>query len=134
MSALTSTTHLQGQQDFVGAAHWPRLAMLAISGIAVVAITLALPVIPYGRAVWDFLFVLDGAYRIGLGQLPHIDFSSPVGALTLFMTALAERLFPDSNPFVGLHAVMWMATLPALATAPPTSPPISAWELDDGIP
>ena len=48
---------------------------------------LALPVIPYGRAIWDFLFVLDGAYRIGLGQLPHIDFSSPVGSLTLFMAA-----------------------------------------------
>jgi hypothetical protein len=89
--------------------------MLAVSGIAVVGLVLMLPVIPYGRAIWDFLFVLDGAYRIELGQLPHVDFSSPVGSLTLFMAALAERLFPDSNPFVGLHAIMWLATLPALA-------------------
>ena len=88
MSASTSSIHLHGLRDLVGGAVW-RLVLLAASAVAVVATTLALPVIPYGRAVWDFLFVLDGAYRIGLGQLPHIDFSSPVGALTLFMPALA---------------------------------------------
>ena len=118
MSTITSPTHLYTRQG-LHAALWTRLALLAASGIAVVGLVLMLPVIPYGRAIWDFLFVLDGAYRIGLGQLPHVDFSSPIGALTLFMTAAAERLFPESNPFVGLQAVMWLATLPALALLAP---------------
>lgn len=117
MSASTSSTQLY-QQD-LHAAYWPRLTMLAATGIAVVVIALALPVIPYGRAIWDFLFVLDGAYRVGLGQLPHVDFSSPIGSLMLFMTALAERLLPNSNPFVTLHAIMWIAILPALALLAP---------------
>ena len=67
MSASTSSIHLHGQQDLAGMAVW-RLVLLAASAVAVVAITFALPVIPYGRAVWDFLFVLDGAYRIGSGN------------------------------------------------------------------
>ena len=67
MSASTSSIHLHGQRDLVGRAVW-RLMLLAASAVAVVATNLAQHVIPYGRAVWDFLFVLDGAYRIGSGN------------------------------------------------------------------
>lgn len=75
--------------------------------------------IPLGRAMPDFLFVLDGAYRIELGQLPHADFASPIGALTLYMTSLAIWLFPHGNAFVGLHVMAWlMAIVPFAALAP----------------
>lgn len=90
-----------------------RIIAIAASTIVIVALAALIHVVPYGRAVWDFVFVLDGAYRIGLGQIPHVDFASPIGALTLYLTYLAERLFPDGQPFIGLHALAWlMVALP----------------------
>ena len=81
----------------------------------IVALAALVHVVPYGRAVWDFVFVLDGAYRIGLGQVPHVDFASPIGALTLYLTHLAERLFPGGQPFIGLHALAWLIVVPPFA-------------------
>jgi hypothetical protein len=92
-----------------------RTAAIAAFTILVVALAALLHVIPYGRAVWDFVFILDGAYRIGLGQIPHVDFASPIGALTLYLTFLAERLFPGGQPFVGLHALAWLVMVPPFA-------------------
>ena len=96
-----------------------RYALVAAAALAAVAVAHMLTVIPYGRAIWDFLFVLDGSYRISLGEVPHVDFSSPIGALTLYFTYWGERLFPATNPFVGLHVVAWLATLPAVAALAP---------------
>ncbi len=92
----------------------PRYLILLLSAVGVCAGAVAITVIPYGRSFWDFLFILDGAYRIGLGQVPHVDFASPIGSLTLYLTYLAERLVPGGQPFVGLHALMWLLLLPAL--------------------
>jgi hypothetical protein len=75
--------------------------------------------IPYGRAIWDFVFVLDGAYRISLGQVPHVDFASPIGALTLYLTYAAQTLFAGGNAFVGLHVLMWLLLLPVMAALAP---------------
>jgi hypothetical protein len=91
-----------------------RHGVLLLSAVAVCAVASLLRVIPFGRAVKDYLFILDGAYRIGLGQVPHVDFSSPIGPLTLYLTWLATRMFPAGQPFVGLHALMWLAFLPPL--------------------
>ena len=90
-----------------------------MSGLAAIAAARVLVTIPFGRAIWDFVFVLDGAYRISLGQVPHVDFSSPIGPLTLYLTLAAEKLFPAGNPFVGMHALMWLLLLPALAALAP---------------
>lgn len=95
-----------------------QLAVVA-SGCAVIALALAVTTIPYGRSIWDFLFLLDGAYRISLGQIPHVDFISPVGSLSLYLTFAAERLFPNGNPFVGLHAIVWLSMLPIVAALAP---------------
>src|SRR6187431_846261 len=82
-----------------------RIAAIAAFTISVVAVAALVHVVPYGRAVWDFVFILDGAYRIGVGQVPHVDFASPIGPLTLYLTHFAERLFPGGQPFIGLHAL-----------------------------
>ena len=87
--------------------------------VLIVALAALIHVVPYGRAVWDFVFVLDGAYRIGLGQIPHVDFASPIGALTLYLTYLAERLFPGGQPFIGLHALAWLIVVPPFAVIAP---------------
>lgn len=96
-----------------------RMGVLLLSAVIVCAAAATIKVIPYGRAFWDFLFVMDGAYRIRLGQTPHIDFIAPIGSLTLYLTAWGERLFPGGQPFVGLHALMWLFWLPPLAMLAP---------------
>lgn len=96
-----------------------RMAVLALSAVLVCAAAAAIRVIPFGRAFWDFLFILDGAYRIGVGQTPHLDFMMPIGSLTLYLAYAAERLFPGGQPFVGMHALMWLLTLPPLAALAP---------------
>ena len=48
-------------------------------------------------------------------QIPHVDFASPVGALTLYLTHFAERLFPGGQPFIGLHALAWLMVVPPFA-------------------
>ncbi len=98
---------------------WLRQASIALTVAACMLLAAYLHPIPYGRAIWDFLFVLDGAYRIGLGQVPHVDFVSPVGSLSLYLTAAATGLFPGGNAFVGLHAMAWLlAAVPFAALAP----------------
>lgn len=96
-----------------------RLLALGASAVLVCAAAAAIRVIPFGRAFWDFLFILDGAYRIGVGQVPHLDFAVPIGSLTLYLAYGAERLFPGGQPFVGMHALMWLLALPPLAVLAP---------------
>ena len=96
-----------------------RIIAIAASTVVIVAMAALIHVVPYGRAVWDFVFVLDGAYRIGLGQIPHVDFASPIGALTLYLTWLAERIFPGGQPFIGLHALAWLIVVPPFAAIAP---------------
>ncbi len=92
-----------------------RVLALLLSAVVVCTAAATIKVIPFGRAFWDFLFIRDGAYRIRLGQVPHLDFMVPIGSLTLYLTYLAERLFPAGQPFVGLHALMWLLLLLPLA-------------------
>lgn len=96
-----------------------RQLLIVLSGVSVVSLAIFLTTIPYGRSIWDFLFLLDGAYRISLGQTPHIDFASPVGSLSLYLTFAAEHLFPRGNAFVGLHALAWLSMLPIAALLAP---------------
>ncbi|MBR1152467.1 hypothetical protein [Bradyrhizobium sp. JYMT SZCCT0428] len=92
-----------------------RITAIAAFTVLVVAVAALVHVVPYGRAVWDFVFILDGAYRIGVGQVPHVDFASPIGPLTLYLTHFAERLFPGGQPFIGLHALAWLMVVPPFA-------------------
>ena len=89
-----------------------QVIFLAFSLLLVVCGYLFLQQAPYGRAIFDFIFVQDGAYRISLGQVPHIDFFSPIGSLTLYLANWGEALFPYSNAFVSLHIVTWLVFLP----------------------
>lgn len=101
-----------------GGTAW-RVLALALSAAAVCAAAATIRVIPFGRAFWDFLFIWDGAYRIGAGQVPHLDFMMPIGSLTPYLAYAAERLFPGGQPFVGMHALMWLLVLPPLAMLAP---------------
>ncbi len=96
-----------------------QVILLAFSLLLVVCGYVFLQQAPYGRAIFDFIFIQDGAYRISLGQIPHIDFNSPIGSLAFYLANWGEALFPFSNAFVSLHIVTWLVFLPVfMALAP----------------
>lgn len=116
MSIHSHSLPYRGSLSGIGGA---RLICVAAGGLLAVLAALVATTVPYGRAIWDFVFILDGAYRISLGQVPHVDFASPIGALTLYLTYAAEVLFPGGNAFVGLHVLMWLLLLPVMAALAP---------------
>jgi len=59
---------------------------------------------------WDMLFVLAGAWHVFHGQIPHVDFHDPVGALNFLLTAAGYRLVGPSP-----HAFLVGSCLMALA-------------------
>ncbi|MEP4703597.1 MAG: hypothetical protein ABJZ62_01990, partial [Hyphomicrobiales bacterium] len=62
---------------------------------------LTLPIsLPIGPMYWDLFLYFDGAQRILNGQIPSVDFSTPVGPLSYYLTFLAMRAFPNTNPFL----------------------------------
>jgi len=96
-----------------------RFAVLGVTALVVLVAAKLIVTVPFGRAAWDFVFILDGAYRISIGLTPHIDFSSPIGSLALYVVALVQWAAPDVHPFVGMHAAMWLLMAPALAVLAP---------------
>lgn len=55
----------------------------------------------------DLLFNLDGAWRVYLGQVPHVDFHDPSGRLSFLLTALGFHLLgPSPSAFLVNVAVM----------------------------
>ncbi len=45
---------------------------------------------------WDLLFNLEGAWRLLQGQVPHVDYHDPLGALAFWPTALGMHLLGPS--------------------------------------
>lgn len=84
-----------------------RFATLGVMALGLLIATKLIVTIPFGRAAWDFVFILDGAYRISIGLIPHIDFSSPIGSLPLYVVAFVQWAFPEVHPFVGMHTAIW---------------------------
>jgi hypothetical protein len=94
-------------------------AAFPLALIAATPAALAIPplagFVPLGLYGTDYVFLADGAGRIALGQVPHVDFSLPVGALTFWLTALARRL-PWLGPdmFVA-NALAWLMLVVPMA-------------------
>lgn len=60
--------------------------------------------VPIGPMYWDTYIYLDAAQRIRMGQIPSLDFSTPVGALGYYLFAWGLDLFPRAQP---LLLVQW---------------------------
>jgi len=63
---------------------------------------------------WDIMTVLDGAWRINCGQVPHNDFYSHTGALTYYATFLGMKLGRAGLGAVTMGTVCVMAVLAPL--------------------
>lgn len=90
---------------------WFLALILALAGCI-----LLLPIIlPVGPMYWDLFLYYDGAQRIQDGQIPSVDFSTPVGPLSYYMTYLTVRLFPNANPFLLIEWSYLIITTPLMA-------------------
>lgn len=74
----------------------------ALVGLSV--LLLALPMrLPIGPNYWDVYLFLDVAHRIDLGQLPHVDFFIPIGALPFYLHDMVQWLFPKAQPVLAVQ-------------------------------
>ncbi|MCL7998890.1 hypothetical protein M8994_11595 [Brucella sp. 21LCYQ03] len=73
--------------------------LLALLGLLSIKLT-----VPIGPMYWDTYLYLDAAHRISTGQIPSVDFSTPVGPLGYYLFAWGMRLFPYAQ---SLLLVQW---------------------------
>jgi hypothetical protein len=78
----------------------------------------AVGIVPVGLYTTDYVFLAEGAVRIALGQLPHVDFSAPVGPLVFALFALARRLPVLGPDLFAVNLLMWaLVAVPAAIVA-----------------
>jgi hypothetical protein len=58
---------------------------------------------------------LDDIQRIGLGQVPTIDFFAPVGPLGFYLAAALDAVFPHAQPMLLINWALLPIMLPVLA-------------------
>lgn len=80
--------------------------------LVVTAGVLALLALPLSAAIgpfyWDTLIYYDAAARIADGQIPTVDFLTPVGPLSYWLFSAVLSLFPDAQ---GAFAASWSILL-----------------------
>ncbi|TFF27126.1 hypothetical protein E3C22_01190 [Jiella endophytica] len=83
---------------------------------AVLACLLMTPLtVPIGAFYWDLFIYFDAANRIFSGQVPGLDFFTPVGPLGYWLFALCERLFPSAQPLLLVQWSLLIVTGPLIA-------------------
>lgn len=89
-----------------------------VMGLATVVMIagLALPLrMPLGAMYWDSYLYLDAANRIGAGQIPNIDFFTPVGPLEYYLSTWTMALFPSGQPMLAASWSIGWVTMPLMA-------------------
>ncbi|OJY06927.1 MAG: hypothetical protein BGP07_18195 [Rhizobiales bacterium 63-22] len=88
----------------------PVFWLIAISAVLLVLLTLPI-VIPIGPMYWDSYIYFDAAQRIWNGQVPDVDFLTPVGPLGYYIFAWGLELFPRAQ---GLLLAQWSVLVVAV--------------------
>ncbi len=87
------------------------LALLAAAVVVLLSLPLRLPI---GPNYWDLYTYVDTAYRISLGQVPHIDFFIPVGSLGYALYILVTKVFPSAHTLLAVHYAVLIVALPLM--------------------
>jgi hypothetical protein len=72
-------------------------------------------VTPIGPMYWDTYLYLDAAQRIWMGQIPSVDFSTPVGPMPYYLFAGGLKLFPNAQPLLLAQWCILPVATPLLA-------------------
>jgi hypothetical protein len=62
----------------------------------------------------DFVAILDGAYKISHGLVPHVDFAVPFGAWPLYQAVPVLLLLHRMQPLAFYQFIGWLSILPAV--------------------
>lgn len=91
------------------------LTLLALF-LIVLCVLLSLPLlVPIGPMYWDTYIYLDAAQRIELGQIPAVDFLTPVGALDYYQFHWLQALFPGGQPTLLAQWSVLLSSAPLMA-------------------
>lgn len=91
---------------------------LFILGAALVicAVLLMIPLrLPIGPMIWDSYLYYDAANRIGTGQMPSVDFFTPVGPLGYYLFAALNYVFPNAPSQFITHWSLLLVSAPLIA-------------------
>ncbi len=90
--------------------------MLVLFGLALLAAgLLCVPWrLPIGANYWDLYVFIDASNRIGWGQVPHVDFFAPSGALPFYLLALVLKFLPGAQPLLAAQYSTLLITLPLM--------------------
>ena len=86
------------------------LACLVQLGLLMLPFTL-----PIGPFYWDLFIYFDAANRIFSGQVPAVDFFTPVGPLGYWLFAGFVKLFPQGQPLLVAQWSLMLVTAPLFA-------------------
>jgi hypothetical protein len=89
---------------------WLALVLMVLVGLLVVPL-----VIPIGPMYWDTFLYIDAAHRIANGQIPSVDFSTPVGPLGYYLFAWGFELFPYAQPLLLAQWALLTIAAPLMA-------------------
>jgi hypothetical protein len=70
--------------------------------------------VPIGPMYWDTNIYFDAIHRINLGQLPSVDFNTPVGPLNYWLATLVHNYFPNGHPVFVVHWSQLLITAPLM--------------------
>lgn len=70
--------------------------------------------VPIGPMYWDTNIYFDAIHRINLGQLPSVDFNTPVGPLNYWLATLLHNYFPNGHPVLIIHWSQLLITAPMM--------------------
>lgn len=83
--------------------------------LLLVIVGLSVPLrVPLGANYWDTSIYLDAAQRIRVGQVPSLDFATPVGPLGYYLPAIGINLFPGTPTILTVQWCIAVVTLPLL--------------------
>jgi hypothetical protein len=107
------STRLAAGMPVPRAAGWQFSAasIAALAGLSL--LLLALPIrLPIGPNYWDVYLFIDVAHRIDLGQLPHVDFFIPIGALPFYLHDAVQWFFPNAQPVLAVQYATLLLAAP----------------------
>lgn len=90
------------------------LVMAALCALILAGLVLPLYA-PLGSMYWDSFLYLDAANRLGQGQMPNVDFFTPVGPLEYYLSTWTMALFPNAQPMYAANWSIAIVSIPLMA-------------------
>lgn len=111
--------HNSGDQGFHPIVSWlekPYLIYVCAALCLIIAVLgLAFPLsVPIGPMYWDTFLYYDAINRMDNGQVPLVDFNTPVGPLNYWLVAFLYQIFPNGQPALLIHWSLMLLSLPIM--------------------